>query len=82
MSDERSTITFGHMASQYGAGHGYRIGDCVTVYSGSRWREIRLLLARPRVQVVAAITATTMDLESRRMTWREWFRALWRAVKP
>jgi hypothetical protein len=64
------------------SGHGYSVGDKIVVnMGGSRAKHLREILARPRMQVIDKCTATTFTLVERRMTWREWFSALWRVLR-
>lgn len=62
-------------------GHDFNVGDIVIISNGDKWKRIRELLVRPRVDVIAAVTATTLTLESRRMTWKEWRTIIWTEVK-
>lgn len=55
--------------------HGMQPGDVVVVHE-ARWRKLRKLLTRPRVTEASEVTATTFVLRERRMTWREWWRAI------
>jgi len=62
-------------------GHGLQEGDIVVIISdGSRLKRIKRLLVRPRLQVVGSSTSTTFSLVERRMTWREWRRAMQSAI--
>lgn len=62
-------------------GHGFQPGDIVAMSTdGTRWEKLKRLMVRPRVKVVDEITVTTFSLRERRMTWREWRRAVWAAI--
>lgn len=63
--------------------HGLRAGNEILVTRRGRGRLARLwfLLTRPRIQFVSEVNGpTTMTIVSRRMTWAEWWKALWRLV--
>jgi len=54
------------------------IGDIVNVTpDGTFCQNVRRLIMRPRVRYVTETTATTIQLGERRMTWYEWFSAMW-----
>ncbi len=67
----RSTFTLG-------TSHGYQEGDVLHI-EGGRWAAVRAHLTRPRINVVIAATATTVEMEERHMTWSEWL-AAWRGI--
>ena len=60
-------------------GHGLQAGDIVAVHEPCL-RKFRKLLTRPRVTVVGEVTGNTFALHERRMTWREWWRAMQAAI--
>lgn len=65
--------------------HHFRAGDRITVVgarTGSRWRRLRMLFTKPRKHVVADVTSHGFTIVERRMTWREWWRAVWRELRP
>jgi hypothetical protein len=62
-------------------GHGMESGDVLTVRQG-RWRALRTLFTRPRIQIVTVVTETTFTVESRRMTWREWRAGILALFRP
>lgn len=61
--------------------NGLQSGDIVVLSSdGARWQRLARLLLRPRITVVDEVTATTVTLRKRRLTWREWRQAIWSAI--
>lgn len=60
-------------------GHGLEPGDIVSVSGRSG---LRMLLSRPRVRYVSAVSSpNTFTLAERRMTWSEWRAAIWAAIR-
>lgn len=59
-----------------------KVGDTIDITSGSRAQRLRALLTRPRVHEIIAVhgLGITITVRPRRMTWREWRRALWRLI--
>lgn len=56
--------------------HGLQVGDVIQ-FTGPRLERLRLLLTRPRLLFVCGVTETTLEIETRRMTWKEWRTSLW-----
>lgn len=52
----------------------------VVAINKPRWETLRELVTRPRVTFVGEATGNTFKLQERRMTWREWWRAVWAAI--
>lgn len=59
--------------------HGLHDGDVITF--GSRWQRLGMLLTKPRKSVVFYAARDTFLTRDARMTWRDWRRALWNAVR-
>ena len=60
--------------------HGMKVGDVAKWWPSNRLKTLRMLFTRPRNMVVVEVTATTVTLEEARMTWRDWWRCVWRTV--
>lgn len=60
---------------------GVTAGDIVALNTGGgRWHRLLQLIKDPHYLVVASTSGTTMILEPRRMTVREWLAAAWAAL--
>lgn len=64
-----------------GGPHGLKAGDTFVLHEPSRLARLKRALARPRVHYVTSVTATTMEVAERRMTWRKRRAELWGALR-
>lgn len=75
-----SRVEGGHIVVTTAGGHGLRPGDVIEFAAQRPAARLYALFTKPRITVVVDCSTSTLECDTRRMTWREWRRAVWSAL--